>query len=200
MTAIRIIVPGAIVPWKRAQRRQFRNGAHVTFTDREVEAYHGVVRMAAADAMGGRLPIDEPIMLSLLAVFAVPASWSGKRQREALAGMRHKVSRPDMENTIKGALDAMQSIVYRDDSQIIGYRDCRKVYGGRPRLEITVEPVPHGTMIGPLLKERPASANREPPHISQPEQRDARIAQTNKQPGHEIQSVVADLFARPARV
>lgn len=152
---IRIVVPGAIVPWKRAQRRRFANGAHVTFTDREVEAYHGVVRMAAAEAMAGRPPIEDPIMLSLLAVFAVPASWSGKRQREALAGLRHKTSRPDMENSIKGALDAMQSVVYRDDSQIIGYRLCAKVYGDRPRLEIVVEPIPHG-IPSPLAIEPPA--------------------------------------------
>lgn len=142
--SIHIVVPGAIVPWKRAQRRRFANGAHVTFTDRGVEAYHAVVRMAARDAMGDQPPITEPIMLSLLAVFAVPSSWSGKRQREALAGFRHKTSRPDMENTIKGALDALQSVVYRDDAQVIGYRSCFKIYGERPRLEILVEPVLHG--------------------------------------------------------
>ncbi len=154
MTPIRIVVPGAIVPWKRAQRRQFKNGAHVTFTDREVEAYHGVVRLAARDAMGDLPPIDDPIILSIIAVFAVPASWSGKRQREALSGLRHKVTRPDMENTIKGALDAMQTIVYRDDAQIIGYRICAKVYGDRPRLEIVAEPMPHGiasTLVEPPM-------------------------------------------------
>lgn len=141
-SSIHIIVPGAIVPWKRAQRRRFASGAHVTFTDPEVEAYHGVVRMAAASAMAGAPPIEDPILLSVLAVFAVPGSWSGKRQREALAGLRHKTTRPDLENTIKGALDAMQSVVYRDDAQIIGYNSCCKVYGARPRLEILVEPVP----------------------------------------------------------
>lgn len=165
MNAIRIIVPGAIVPWKRAQRHRFKNGANVTFTDPNVEAYHGVVRIAARDAMGDLAPISDPIVLSVLAVFAVPASWSGKRQREALAGLRHKTSRPDMENTIKGVLDAMQSIVYRDDAQIIGYRLCAKIYGDRPRLEIAVEPVPHGSpsqliepLALPVFRMRPAPA------------------------------------------
>lgn len=144
---IHIVVPGAIVPWKRAQRRRFANGQHVTFTDRDVEAYHGVVRMAARDAMAGRAPIEDPIVLSILAVFAVPASWSGKRQRECLAGLRHKTTRPDMENSIKGCLDAMQSVVYRDDSQIVAYQNCAKIYGDRPRLEITVYAVPHGTIL-----------------------------------------------------
>jgi hypothetical protein len=51
------VVPGAIVPWKRAQRRRLGNGAGVTFTDREVEAYHATVRMAAGRAMDGRPPL-----------------------------------------------------------------------------------------------------------------------------------------------
>lgn len=139
ITPLRIIVPGAIVPWKRAQRKRFASGAVVTFTDREVEAYHAVVRMAAAEAMGDVPPLDGPITLSLLAVFAVPASWPGKRTRMALAGEIHKTSRPDLDNTIRGALDAIQSVVFCDDSQIVGYRSCRKVYGDRPRLEIVVE-------------------------------------------------------------
>lgn len=159
-TTIRIIVPGAIVPWKRAQRKRFASGQHVTFTDREVEAYHGVVRMAAAKAMDGRPPIEDPIVLSLLAVFAVPASWSGRRTTECLAGLRHKTTRPDLENSIKGVLDAMQSVVYRDDSQIIAYRSCAKIYGDRPRLEIVVEPCPHGVASLPPAPESGAAHRR----------------------------------------
>lgn len=152
--SLRVTVPGDIVPWKRAQRRRLKDGRVITFTDPKVEAYHGVVRKYAHEAMAGRGPTYDPVVLSILAVFRVPQSWSQKRRREAVAGLRHKTSRPDMENTIKGALDAMQSIVYGDDAQIIGYRLCAKVYGDRPRLEIVVEAFPHGT--SPELVERPA--------------------------------------------
>lgn len=147
MQPIHVVVPGEICPWKRAQRRRFANGGVTTFTDPKVEAYHGVVRMAAAAAMAGRPPIEDPVLLSVLAVFPIPKSWSGKRQREALAELRHKTTRPDLENSIKGCLDAMQSVVYRDDAQIVGYFACCKIYGDRPRLEIWVEPVPHGEYL-----------------------------------------------------
>jgi len=150
LAPVHIVVPGAIVPWKRAQRRRFTSGAHVTFTDPKVEAYHCVVRLAAAEAMAGRAPIDEPIILSVLAVFE-PPKMSIKGRREALAGLRHKVTRPDLENTIKGALDAMQTVVYRDDSQIVGYQHCAKVFGDRPRLEIIVRPIPHGQPFAMLF-------------------------------------------------
>jgi Holliday junction resolvase RusA-like endonuclease len=136
-----ISVPGAITPWKRAQRQRFANGGVRTFTDAKVEAYHAVVRMAAERAMGGRAPIVGPVELTVRAVFAVPPSWSGKKRKMALAGLIHKTSRPDLDNSIKGAKDAMQSIVYVEDSQIVRYADCAKVYGERPRLDIIVSPV-----------------------------------------------------------
>jgi Holliday junction resolvase RusA-like endonuclease len=149
--SIHIIVPGAIVPWKRAQRRRFQSGAHVTFTDPEVWAYHGVVRMAAERAMDGRPPLDCPLEMSVLSVFAVPASWSGKRQREALAGIIQKTTKPDLDNSLKGSKDAMQSICYRNDSQIVSYGTCSKIYGDRPRLEIVltpIEPVARAVAVG----------------------------------------------------
>ena len=161
---IHIVVPGAIVPWKRARRRRFPNGAVTTFTDRNVEAYHAVVRMAAERAMAGRSPLDGPLELSMLAVFEVPASWSGKRRREALSGALAKVTKPDLENSIKGAQDAMQSIVYRDDRQIVSYGSCSKIYGERPRLEIVLtplEPVAREVRLGvPLVPQHDLFAER----------------------------------------
>jgi Holliday junction resolvase RusA-like endonuclease len=48
-----------------------------------------------------------------------------------------KTSRPDVENSVKGCMDALQGIVYRDDAQIV-HLIARKCYGERPLLEITV--------------------------------------------------------------
>jgi Holliday junction resolvase RusA-like endonuclease len=108
--------------------------------------------------MGERPPFDCALELSLLAVFAVPASWSGKRKREALAGIIHKTTRPDLENSVKGALDALQSIVYRDDCQVVCYASCAKIYGERPRLEITIAPI-----AAPVLPDaRAVERQREP--------------------------------------
>ncbi len=137
---IRFTVPGAIVPWQRARRRQFANGTHVTFTSREVEAYHSTVRMAAAQAMAGRPPLECAVGMSVRAVFAVPASWSRKRRALALSEDLHKVTKPDIENMAKGAMDALQSVVYVDDRQIVGLTAC-KVYGETPRLEIAIFPL-----------------------------------------------------------
>jgi Holliday junction resolvase RusA-like endonuclease len=137
---IRIIVPGQIVPWKRAQRRRLGNGAVVTFTDRDVEAYHATVRMAAGRVMDGRPPFSGAIEVTIIAVFPVPGSWSQKRRAQALAGTIAKVTKPDIENSAKGVLDALQSVVYCDDRQIVSL-SARKIYGDRPRLEIELRPL-----------------------------------------------------------
>jgi Holliday junction resolvase RusA-like endonuclease len=134
---ISIIVPGAITPWKRAQRRQMANGTTVTFTDRNVEAYHAIVRLAAERAMNGSPPLSGPIDMAVIAIFAPPRSWSGKRQRLACAGAIGKTTKPDIENSIKGCMDALQSIAYRDDGQIVRITATKR-YGDRPRLEITL--------------------------------------------------------------
>jgi Holliday junction resolvase RusA-like endonuclease len=138
-TPILIVIPGSITPWKRAQRRRLGNGSVVTFTDRDVEAYHATVRMAAGREMNGRPPFSGAIEVTIIAVFPVPASWSQKRRAQALAGAIAKVTKPDIENSVKGVMDALQSVVYLDDRQIVSLT-ARKVYGDRPRLEIVLNP------------------------------------------------------------
>jgi Holliday junction resolvase RusA-like endonuclease len=44
-------------------------------------------------------------------------------------------TKPDLDNYIKAVKDAMSGLIYRDDSIIVGYKDCWKLYG-RPRIEI----------------------------------------------------------------
>ncbi len=46
-------------------------------------------------------------------------------------------TKPDLDNYIKAIKDAMNGLVYRDDSIIIGYSNCFKLYtSNNPRVEI----------------------------------------------------------------
>ncbi len=44
--------------------------------------------------------------------------------------------KPDLSNYIKGIEDAMNGLVYKDDSKIIGYRDCAKYYRDCPGISV----------------------------------------------------------------
>lgn len=73
-------------------------------------------------------PIDEPMILSCKIFIKRPKSV--KRE--------HPEVKPDLSNYIKGVEDAMNKIVYTDDSKIIGYTECRKSYSENPGISVVL--------------------------------------------------------------
>jgi Holliday junction resolvase RusA-like endonuclease len=63
--------------------------------------------------------IDEPMILSCQIYLDRPKSVT----------RQHPSVKPDLSNYIKGIEDAMNKLVYTDDSKIVGYDKCKKVYG-----------------------------------------------------------------------
>jgi Holliday junction resolvase RusA-like endonuclease len=59
----------------------------------------------------------------------------------------HHTSKPDADNLIKVVKDALNSVVYGDDSQVADQR-CVKAYSDRPRVEVTVTPLVDGAQDG----------------------------------------------------
>ena len=89
--------------------------------------------------MADQPPLQAAVRLELLVVPA-PASWSKRRRAAAITGDIPRTSRPDLDNFIKSALDAINTIVIADDAQIVEVR-ARKRYGEQPKLVATVHPL-----------------------------------------------------------
>ena len=70
----------------------------------------------------------------------IPASWSNKRKTAAATGQIWPTSKPDIDNLCKIAWDAMNGIVYKDDSQIVESR-LFKGYHDEPCLRVRVQEV-----------------------------------------------------------
>lgn len=89
-----------------------------------------------------REPLEGPIAIGVRAVFAVPASWSKKKQAQALAGEIRPTGKPDLSNVIKHVEDVMTGLLFwKDDSQLVAYLPgTEKVYGLNPHLVIEVLP------------------------------------------------------------
>jgi Holliday junction resolvase RusA-like endonuclease len=53
------------------------------------------------------------------------------------SGELRPVKKPDMDNVLKVVADALNSVAYRDDTQIV---DCqlRKFYDKQPRVEVII--------------------------------------------------------------
>ena len=52
----------------------------------------------------------------------------------------HHVKRPDLDNLVKSVKDALNGVVWRDDSQVFSLHIYKR-YGDPPRVEITVQEV-----------------------------------------------------------
>jgi Holliday junction resolvase RusA-like endonuclease len=65
---------------------------------------------------------------------------SNKRRLAALAGEIAPTARPDLDNYIKAALDAINTIVVTDDAQVVEIR-ARKQFSDQPKLVATIIPL-----------------------------------------------------------
>lgn len=137
MTLAAFHVPGPVVGKMRA--RHASRGAFVrTYTPDKQVAYETHVRACALAVWSGT-PLDQPLAVSLDIAVAVPASWSKKKQAAALAGELLPTGKPDLDNTQKSIFDALNGIVWRDDS-IIARVSAAKRYGPAPGVSVRVEP------------------------------------------------------------
>jgi Holliday junction resolvase RusA-like endonuclease len=59
------------------------------------------------------------------------------KQKQARNGSLLPTKRPDLDNYLKMVLDALQGVVYVDDSQIV-YMISSKIYSERPGIRIEV--------------------------------------------------------------
>jgi Holliday junction resolvase RusA-like endonuclease len=82
--------------------------------------------MKARQAIGASEPLKGAITVFLYLRYAVPASYSKKRKEACLSGLEFP-KRIDIDNVYKSITDAMNGIVYVDDSQIVEAR-ITKVY------------------------------------------------------------------------
>lgn len=67
----------------------------------------------------GKPCLTGPLHVSLAIHIAPPPSWSRKKAASALAGGILPTSRPDIDNQMKTAADALNGIAWKDDAQIV---------------------------------------------------------------------------------
>lgn len=80
---------------------------------------------------------DKAVKMTILACFAIPKSFSKKKQKEALEGTIRPLTKPDADNIAKIICDALNDIAYKDDTQIIELT-ITKQYASEPKVKITL--------------------------------------------------------------
>ena len=140
---VTIVIAGPAVA--KGRPRVTRRG--FVYTPAATRKYEAHGRLAAQQAMDGRPPITVPVRAEIIINLPVPASWSAKRSDAALRGDVRPTSRPDADNYIKAALDAINAIVVTDDSLVVDLAAVKR-YARIPKLTIIVMPLPALTAQG----------------------------------------------------
>ena len=128
-------------------RPRFVRKTGIAFTPSHARKYEAHGRLAAQLAMNGKPPLAVPVRADITVDLLAPASWSAKRREAALRGDIRPTTRPDADNYVKAALDAINEIVVTDDSMIVDLVVTKK-YATVPALTITVTPLPALTAQG----------------------------------------------------
>lgn len=103
--------------------------------------YKEYVRYSASQQMKGLEPLKGALSLSVKVYRSIPKSFSNKKHNAAIAGAVLPTTKPDLDNYIKGIKDALSSIVWCDDRQVVEYKNCCKLYSDKPRVVIEVQQI-----------------------------------------------------------
>lgn len=82
-------------------------------------------------------PLKYPIEMEIIFFMPIPKSTSIKKAKEMLTGKIKHTKKPDIDNLYKFFTDAMNKIIYDDDSQVYKVY-MEKRYSDKPRTEIFI--------------------------------------------------------------
>ena len=128
-------------PQPQGRPRAVRMGAGVRMYDPpKSKAYKQMVAAKVRSYMkiNGIQTITEPIAIHLNFYYTPPKSYSKKRIRAIEAKEELFTKKIDLDNLIKSVTDGMNSIVYLDDSQIVGLT-AGKHYGHEDYVDVKIE-------------------------------------------------------------
>lgn len=140
--SIRFFVPGNAVGKGRPKFARRGNFVH-TYTPEKTASYESLIKLAGSKAMNDTPPTDKPVFLTMHIGVQVPASWSKKKRVAALGMGVYPAKKPDIDNIIKCVGDALNGVVWIDDSQIVGI-NATKRYSETPGINVGIELLKQG--------------------------------------------------------
>ena len=132
-------VPGD--PHGKGRPKFARRGNFVqTYTDKKTTSYEDLVKFHANIAMVDLDPLQNAVAVYIYIKLAVPKSYSKKRTEACLSGLERPTKKPDWDNVAKSICDAMNGIVYMDDTQIVDAH-VTKVYAANAGVDVGVKEI-----------------------------------------------------------
>jgi Holliday junction resolvase RusA-like endonuclease len=133
---VEFVLPGKPVPKGRPRITSIGVKPRA-YTPAATRKYEDEIRLVAGFAMRDHDPIPGPVAVEITARVPIPKSMSKKKRAEIAEGDRLPVTKPDVDNYIKAALDAMNGVVFEDDNQVTDL-SVSKRYSDTPELAVRV--------------------------------------------------------------
>lgn len=131
---MKIIIEGEPIAQGRP-RATIRNGHVRMYDPTKSRLYKNLVRSVAQRYVAE--PLDKPIFLVINVYRSIPKSFNKKNRNLAIEGKIRPITKPDIDNYIKGILDGLNGVVWVDDNRIISLT-VNKFYSEHPRVEVEV--------------------------------------------------------------
>ena len=121
-------------------RPRFSRASGTVYTPEKTARYEERLAWAAQSVMAGRPLLEGALCVTLLVYVSIPKSKPKKWKVDALAGRIRPTTKPDLDNIFKGVADALNKVVWIDDSQI-AEATIIKDYSDQPRIEVHISAV-----------------------------------------------------------
>ena len=126
-------------PVGKQRARYVKRGNFVqAYTPEKTRTYEALIKDAAKQAMGEAEPLETPVSLYLYIRVPIPVSATKKRLKAISDGSEKPIKKPDASNILKSVEDGMNSVVYKDDSQIVNIH-VTKVYSSVPGVDVCIK-------------------------------------------------------------
>lgn len=136
MGVISFIVPGQ--PQGKGRPRFAKRGAFVqTYNPEKTVSYEGLIQQ---HFMATRAkPIQGSCTVEIQACYQIPKSTSKKKQALMASGQIKPTTKPDIDNICKIICDALNTLAYKDDSQVTTLY-IKKIYSETPHVFVRITP------------------------------------------------------------
>ena len=109
-------------------KQSFRMGKH-SYQSKAVTDYQKAIKaMALAQTKPSQRNQSGMLFVSVEFVYSWPKTWAKGRLAKAQENICYRIARPDVDNLCKGVFDALNGLIWVDDSQIVGIHAWKR-YG-----------------------------------------------------------------------
>ena len=130
-------------PVAQGRPRATTINGHVRMYDpKKSRDYKNYIRLAASEHKPEKI-LEGPLSMKVTIYRPSLKSFSKKKALLAESGQIRPITKPDVDNYIKGIKDALKSVIWKDDSQVVELH-ASKYYSQNPRIEIEIKELLEG--------------------------------------------------------